>query len=79
MESSTRALTLIEGLQQTLNSVKASISSNTLSSEHVELIESRLAQPHPWRSDIASLTGPAGHNPQPAFEKCTTCQHYRLR
>jgi len=79
MDTSQRSLQLVAELEATLDHVKTRVTSNDLSLDQMGLLESRLASLHPWTVDVMHLTGPAGHNPQPAFEKCPTCTHYRLR
>lgn len=79
MTTTDRMLTVIAELRDLLDITQTRLTSEPeIPEEKLRQVESILVQFSRWRPDVMYLTGPGGYNPQPAYEKCDTCGHYRL-
>lgn len=78
MKTAERALKLLVELRKRLDEVEKTLKDEDISEEKAQHLESMLVDRR-WPPDFMGLTGPSGYNPQPVYEKCDKCDHYRLR
>lgn len=82
-DASRRCLQLMETLDKDMETIKDRLTNGIASEEEVLVIESMLVElqliERRWEPIFMGVTGPAGHDPQPAYEKCGTCHKYRLK
>jgi hypothetical protein len=78
MDNTQRILLLISEIQAFLSNMATEVViKGAISEDEVKVIESALLQYTRWRP-MMRLTGPSGYNPQPLYEKCDSCGHYRI-
>ena len=79
MTTTDRTLALIAELRELLDTTESRLTAKPgISEDRLRRVESILVEFHRWRPDVMYLTGPGGYDPQPVYEKCDTCGHYRL-
>jgi hypothetical protein len=73
-----RAQQLLDANREALNEIEKKLKTTNLAEDDAAILESMLVDRR-WPPNFMGLTGPAGHNPQPVYEKCNSCNHYRLK
>jgi hypothetical protein len=77
-EATERALGLVTELRNKLDVLEEGLRSGSHSDEDVLRIESMLVARR-WGPHSMGLTGSWGYDPRAVYEKCSTCDHYRLK
>jgi molybdopterin biosynthesis enzyme MoaB len=73
-----QALRLVTELRLTLDVAQHRILNNIVVPDQIDSLISKLTEMLGSRSDVMSLTGPSGYNPQPTIELCSVCGHQRF-